>query len=213
MIRYLYADQLARFPRLRDTMFRDRAHQFKERLGWEVTVDEDGFERDEYDDLGPLYVIYELPDGTHGGSMRLLPTTGQTMINDHFLHLTDGVRIQSPFLWESTRFCLSQDAGPEVSACLMLASAELIRQGFVEQYVAVFDARMIRIYKMLGAAPTVLGTSGEGRDAISVGIWELTDAVYDRLLARARVTCGESTRWFDQSFGFRNTGIELKQAV
>ena len=54
MIRYLYADQLNTHPKLRDSMFRDRADQFKTRLGWEVSVDEDGFERDQYDDLNPL---------------------------------------------------------------------------------------------------------------------------------------------------------------
>jgi len=57
MLRYLYADQLDEFPQLRDTMFRDRADQFKTRLNWDVSVDENGFERDEYDDLNPLYEI------------------------------------------------------------------------------------------------------------------------------------------------------------
>jgi acyl homoserine lactone synthase len=78
MLRYLYADQLDAFPKLRDSMFRDRADQFSERLGWEVSVDENGFEKDQYDALNPLYVIWEMPDGSHGGSMRFLPTTRRT---------------------------------------------------------------------------------------------------------------------------------------
>ena len=60
MLRYLYGDQLSDHPLLRDTMFRDRAAQFKTRLKWQVDVDENGFERDEYDALNPLYVILEL---------------------------------------------------------------------------------------------------------------------------------------------------------
>ena len=76
MIRYLYADELHNFPKLSQTMFEDRADQFKTRLDWDVLVDERGRERDEYDDLNPLYVIWEQPDGSHGGSMRFLPTTG-----------------------------------------------------------------------------------------------------------------------------------------
>ena len=63
MLRYVYAHDLARFPRLADTMFRDRAEQFHARLGWEVTVDARGWERDDYDALDPLYVIWEAPDG------------------------------------------------------------------------------------------------------------------------------------------------------
>ena len=112
MIRYIYGTDLHKFPKLAEAMFRDRADQFKTRLGWEVSVDESGLERDEYDDENPLYVIWENADGTHGGSMRLLPTVGRTMINDHFIHLTDGVRIQSPLIWECTRFCLARGATP-----------------------------------------------------------------------------------------------------
>ena len=111
MIRYIYGNDLHKFPKLARTMFLDRADQFKTRLGWDVTVDDRGFERDAYDDENPLYVIWENRDGSHGGSMRLLPTVGRTMVNDHFIHLTDGVRIESPLIWECTRFCLSRGAG------------------------------------------------------------------------------------------------------
>ena len=86
MLRYLYADDLHRFPKLADTMFRDRGHQFRDRLNWDVTVGADGHERDTYDALNPLYVIWQGADGRHGGSMRFLPTTGRTMVEDHFLH-------------------------------------------------------------------------------------------------------------------------------
>jgi acyl homoserine lactone synthase len=34
MLRYIYGDSLHHFPHLRDTMFKDRADQFKNRLGW-----------------------------------------------------------------------------------------------------------------------------------------------------------------------------------
>lgn len=76
--------------RLAAEMFRDRADQFKIRLNWEVNVDAHGFERDEYNDLNPLYVIWENADGTHVGSMRFLPTVGRVMVNDHFSHLLGG---------------------------------------------------------------------------------------------------------------------------
>ena len=75
MIRFLYGDSLADHSRLAQSMFRDRAKQFSERLGWEVSVDDAGEERDQYDALNPLYVIWQRPDGLHGGSMRFLPTT------------------------------------------------------------------------------------------------------------------------------------------
>ena len=98
MLRYIYADELNNLPRLAETMFKDRAAQFYARLGWEVEVDAEGSERDSYDNDNPMYIIWERADGTHGGSLRLLPTTGPTMLGDHFLHLTDGVHIQSPLI-------------------------------------------------------------------------------------------------------------------
>jgi acyl homoserine lactone synthase len=125
MLRYIYAEELNQFPKLRDTMFADRAAQFSDRLHWDVKVDENGHERDQYDDLNPLYVIWQRADGSHGGSMRFLPTTGQTMVNDHFSHLTDGVTIQSPLIWECTRFVLAEGAESRIAAALMLGGLEI----------------------------------------------------------------------------------------
>lgn len=201
MLRYVYADQLTDLPQLAETMFRDRAAQFHGRLNWEVTIDETGAERDDYDDLNPLYVIWQQPDGSHGGSLRFLPTTGDTMINDHFLDLTDGVKIMSPFIWECTRFCLSPKADARVSAALMLGGMEVGLGSHLSHSVGVFDARMIRIYRRIGWGPTILGTSGTGRDAISVGLWEFDKTIRPRLLLRAGVSDEVSRDWYDQAFG------------
>ena len=169
MLRYLFADELNQFPLLRDSMFRDRADQFHTRLGWNVQLTEEGEERDQYDVLNPLYVIWEEPDGRHGGSMRFLPTTGRTMINEHFRMLLEDRPLANPKIWECTRFCLARDAAPNVSAALMLGGAE-IGLGFDLSFsVGVFDARMVRIYRRLGWSPMVIGSTGEGRDTISVG--------------------------------------------
>lgn len=200
MLRYLYAADLENFPTLRDTMFRDRANQFRDRLGWEVSVDENGFERDEYDDLNPLYVIWERADGTHGGSMRFLPTTARTMVNDHFTHLTDGVEIRSPLIWECTRFCLAPDADRRVSAGLVLGADEVMRNMCLEHFVGVYDIRMTRIYAMLGIDLTILGTKGEGNEAINVGLLELTPEFRPKVLARAGVTEEQSRAWFRLAF-------------
>ncbi|SHH92263.1 acyl-homoserine-lactone synthase [Marivita hallyeonensis] len=201
MIRYLYADQLTKFPRLARTMFEDRADQFKTRLGWEVEVDAAGQERDIYDTLNPLYVIWERADGTHGGSMRFLPTTGRTMVNEHFLDSTGGVAFQSPFIWECTRFCLSRNTEPGTAAALMLAGGEIMEGFGIKHFVGVFDARMVRIYNRIGAAPEVLGTTGFGRQAISVGLWEFSEAAQRRVARVAGVSLEASRRWFEASFG------------
>ena len=200
MLRYLYASDLADHPKLARTMFRDRADQFKTRLGWDVSVDADGFERDEYDELNPLYVIWERADGSHGGSMRFVPSVGRTMVNDHFAHLAD-TQIASPTIWECTRFCLAADAEPNVSALLMLAGSELMTRFGVTHFVGVFDARMVRIYQRIGASPEVLGSVGEGRDQISVGLWSFTQPALLRLQKRAGVSLAVSQHWARRAFG------------
>ncbi|TKZ22454.1 autoinducer synthase [Shimia litoralis] len=201
MLRYIYGNDLHNYPKLERTMFLDRADQFKTRLGWDVHVDENGEERDEYDALNPLYVIWEKPDGTHGGSMRLLPTTGPCMVNDHFLNLTDGVRISSHLIWECTRFCLSRDTEPRTAAALMLAGGEVMCGFGVKHYVGVFDARMVRIYRMIGSSPEVLGSEGTGRNKISVGLWEFTQEARAAVAERAGLPLETSRMWFELAFG------------
>jgi acyl homoserine lactone synthase len=201
MLRYIYGNDLARVPVLTHTMHRDRAVQFADRLRWAVTVDENGEERDEYDAMNPLYVLWENPDGTHGGSMRFLPTTERTMINDHFSNLLNGERIESPYIWECTRFVLGQQATPRVAAAMMLAGGELMRAFSLTHLLGVFDPRMVRIYSMIGASPEVLGSAGTGRDKISVGLWPFRPEDRARVLRRAQLTSEQSEAWFDLSFG------------
>lgn len=201
MIRYLYADQLISYPKLANSMFRDRANQFRDRLKWDVQVDENGFETDQYDDLNPLYVIWETAEGLHGGSMRFLPTVGRCMVNEHFLDLAESLPIQSPVIWECTRFCLSQKAQPNVAAALMLAGGEIMQNFGVRHFIGVFDARMVRIYRMIGASPDVLGSVGEGRDAISVGLWEFTPEAQAKVASSAGIAPAQSRHWFDHAFG------------
>lgn len=201
MLRYIYGDQLKAHERLAAEMFRDRADQFKVRLNWEVSVDAQGFERDEYDDLNPLYVIWENADGTHGGSMRFLPTVGRVMVNDHFPHLLGRDSISSPTIWECTRFCLSRGANPKVAAALMLAGGEIMEGFGVEHFVGVFDARMVRIYRRIGSSPEVLGQEGEGRTQISVGLWHFAPEAKALVAQKAGLSPEISRLWFDRAFG------------
>ena len=199
MLRYIYGSELYKHPVLANSMFRDRADQFRTRLGWDVTVDDAGAERDAYDCLNPLYVIWETPEGRHGGSMRFLPTTGPAMVNDHFGHLIDGP-VKSPLIWECTRFCLARGAPPHVAAALMLGGGEIMRGFGVEHFVGVFDARMVRIYRMIGSSPEVLGSEGEGRARIAVGLWAFEDEAQQRVAQKAGITPRQSRDWFDAAF-------------
>ena len=73
-----------KYSHLIDKMFRLRAHVFHDRLNWDVNVT-DGKERDRYDDEQPVYIIYCDHQGQEvKGSLRLLRTTGPTLLADIF---------------------------------------------------------------------------------------------------------------------------------
>ncbi len=201
MLRFIRGHLLEHDPELAAQMFRDRAWQFHERQGWEVTVDARGEERDDYDRSDTLYVIWQGADGRHGGSMRLLPTTAPVMVNDHFGHLTGGCPVVDPAIWECTRFCLAPGAPAHVAAALMLGGGEVMTGLGVRRFVGVFDARMIRIYRAIGALPEVLGGEGAGRDRISVGLWSFSPAARLRIARRAGVSPALARHWFERSLG------------
>ncbi|WP_298260622.1 acyl-homoserine-lactone synthase [uncultured Litoreibacter sp.] len=204
MIRYISAVELVTYPKLFDSMLRDRAIQFHQRLNWDVSVDDNGFERDEYDMRNPLYILWETASGEHGGSMRFMPTTAATMVNDHFSDLA-GRKIRDPHIWETTRFCVSPSAqdGGRIAALLMLAGAQFgVGQG-LSHAVGVFDARMIRIYRKLGWLPQILGTQGHGRDAISTGLWAFGATPLRNLSQKAGVSLEVSSHWYTRAFGQR----------
>jgi N-acyl-L-homoserine lactone synthetase len=84
MITVIEPHNAAEFPKLMEEMFKLRARVFRDRLGWNVQV-ADGKERDKYDDEAPVYVIYADDEAREvKGCLRLLPTTGPTVLTDFF---------------------------------------------------------------------------------------------------------------------------------
>lgn len=188
MIHFVYGDALVSRSNLAHSMFLDRAEQFETRLGWEVSVNDLGEERDEYDFLNPLYVIVANTDGQHEASMRLLPTTGKTMVNDHFREITHGALIESPTIWECTRFCTSPNARPHAATKLMAAGGKVMQEYCVDHFVGVFDRKMLPVYRMIGCVPTIVGWSKSDRNKTGVGLWEYDADHYKRLLDGCAMT-------------------------
>lgn len=185
MIKYIFGTDLWQFPELAQSMFKDRTIQFSERLKWDVQVDSKGYERDQYDVLNPVYVIVENEHGRHAGSMRLLPTMGRTMINEHFSKAIDSGPIRCPFTWECTRFCLSPSAGPRTAARLFAGAGRLMQELDITSLVAVFDQFMLRKYRVSGVAPEVLGEGQVAGGTVLTGRWQFSQAQLNDLMSRA----------------------------
>lgn len=210
MIRFIYANELSQSPLLAHTMYKDRAAQFKHRLDWDVTVNEDGYELDQYDELNPLYVIWENANGTHGGSMRVMPTLGRIMTNEHFTHLTDGVTIASPLIWECTRFCLAPGANSKVAAALLVSGLELGLRFGLSQAIGVIYTKTLAIYRRIGWVPDVIGSDGDAKDSISIGVWEMCEKTQKEVCDRNGFTQEQVAEWFDRSF---NAYVEEEQVA
>ena len=185
MINYVTGTDLWLYPDLARTMFVDRATQFSKRLGWPVFVDNQGYERDEYDRINPIYVIVSDNFGHHSGSMRLLPTTGATMINDVFAPALDGGRISDPSVWECTRFCLSPAAGPRTAAKLFASAGRLMHELQVQSLIAVFDRLMLRKYRISGVSPEILGDGNVAGASVMTGRWQFSHAHLSDLMRLA----------------------------
>jgi acyl homoserine lactone synthase len=93
-----------------DEMYRQRTRLFSEKLEWEVSVDDKGREIDEFDHMSPVYLLAICPTTKRlKGSLRLLPTTGPTLLSQAFgATVPDGADVCSPLIWECTRLCVEE---------------------------------------------------------------------------------------------------------
>jgi N-acyl-L-homoserine lactone synthetase len=192
MIKILTRADRAGSPELFDQMFRARAAIFRDRLGWDVEI-RDGWEIDHYDtDEDPIYVVSLDDRGRMTGSLRLLPTTGETMLRNEFSgFFTEPVDVTSPLAWECTRFCVhpqAYDASAEearrVSTDLLIALCDLALHSGIEQIVGLYDNAMPRIYRRIGWSPVPLAHARPEIGALTVGIWDVSPDAIAQMRAR-----------------------------
>jgi acyl homoserine lactone synthase len=197
MIVVLEQHNAHKYPYLIDEMFRLRARIFRDRLNWDVLV-KDGHERDRYDDEQPVYIIYSDDKAREvRGSLRLLPTTGPTLLADVFSDtLPDAVHLSAPTIWECTRFCLDDnilDRGQQseilfTSAVLLEALGNVALRAGVESVIGNFDASMLRLYRRIGCEVEVLGSTLKYGDPVYLGLHPISEAIISRIKARLRKT-------------------------
>ena len=187
MIHFLRGTDLILQPNLAASMFRDRNVQFVERLGWQLQVDQNGFERDEYDDLNPVYVIIENEDGLHDASLRLMPTTGRTMINEYFLGALGGHAIRRTNTWECTRFCISPAADRSLAIELLAATGRLMCELQIAHLVAVYDRQMRIQYRRSNTSPTQLGWVMTPEGPVYAGLWSFSEEKLNNLSCRSQI--------------------------
>jgi N-acyl-L-homoserine lactone synthetase len=139
-------------------MYRLRRRVFKDRLDWAVSVSGD-LELDVYDALNPTYLLVMSGEGNLVGGVRLLATTGPTMLADTFPALLGGQAApHSEKILESSRFCVDTKLASELAEnglnratfILFAAMIEGVRAANAESIVTVTDTRMERILRRAG---------------------------------------------------------------
>ena len=143
---------------LLDQVYRLRAKCFHSRRGWNVSV-KNGQEIDNFDDLNPLYLVSVDGENNVLGSLRLLQTTGPTMLETVFDDvLGKEPPIKSPLVWESTRFCVdtqrcksSSNSGVNhITSELLEALFTIADAAGLDKVVSVYDLYMERILRRSG---------------------------------------------------------------
>jgi len=181
------------YSQLIEKMYRLRAHIFHDRLGWDVQVI-DGKERDKYDDEGPVYII-DTDDRAREvkGSLRLLPTTGPTLLAECFADtLPDAAGLSAPTIWEVTRFCVDDRLIHRgLMDALLLASAEIIAglgdvavSAGIESIVGNFDASMLRLYRRIGCEVEILGSTSRYGRKVYLGLFPISELLVRRVKRR-----------------------------
>jgi len=174
---------------LLDEMHQLRARVFAGRLGWRVKV-EYGRERDEYDTLGPTYILALTDRGAVAGCVRLLPTTGPTMLSQTFSQLLPGGQLRGKStMVESSRFCVETRGGGRGDRFLHHATLTMfagiigwsMSNGF-DKIAAATDVRFERILHRAGWPMTRLGRVELIGETMSVvGILPADQASFDRV--------------------------------
>jgi len=173
MIQLIIPERHNEFARELRAMHQLRYRVFRERLDWNVQTSGD-LELDQFDTLNPHYLLLRQTDGRVAGCVRLLPTTGPTMLRDVFPELLDGRSVPEDLgVWESSRFALdlapptsNGSAGVALETFWLLAA--MIEFGLsrrLTRIVTVTDLRMERILRRAGwtldriGAPRQIGST------------------------------------------------------
>jgi N-acyl-L-homoserine lactone synthetase len=174
---------------LLEQMFRMRARIFHDHLGWDVVVD-DGKERDRYDEQSPVYILYTDDGGrTVKGSLRLLPTTGPTLVADFFSDtLPDAASLMAPTIWECTRFCLDENIWQKnkeeivfASTVLLVALGDLALRAGIESIIGNFDAAALHLWRRIGCEVEILGSTSRYGRLVYLGLHPISETIIGRI--------------------------------
>lgn len=165
------ADHYASNHHYLNQMHQLRAAVFGDRLGWEITVTEQG-ERDQYDDLRPTYILAISTDQKVVGCARLLPASGPTMLERTFPQLLERGSLDAHVaVVESSRFCVDTSlaagrGGRSLHQATLTMFAGIIEWSMANGYSDIVTATDLRFERILNRASWPMCRLG---DPVAIG--------------------------------------------
>lgn len=183
MIALLPGESRTLFPRLTDDMYDLRLSAARERLDRPLGAVNRLAVVDYFDSLDPLYLL-ALDDAERIiGALRLLPTTGVTMLNDAFTAASpQRRRIESPLIWEASRLTLDATENCRAQQQIIdraigeigVALNEIAKAAALTHVIGVFDGGAHRLLSLRGCAGEALAPPGSLDGAkICVALYEV----------------------------------------
>ena len=184
--------------RLLDQFFRLRKSVFCDQLRWDIPASGDQ-ERDQYDAMDPVYLLWCSNDRQQlYGGMRLMSTTGPTLLYDVFRRtFPTAAELSAPGIWEGTRMCVDTDAlqrdHPEIEAgrafgLMLLALCECAMAHGIHTMISNYEPHLKRVYQRAGAEVDELGRAdGFGRRPVCCGAFEVSPRIRDQMRSALHV--------------------------
>lgn len=194
----IQAHEYEKHHKLIEQMFKLRKRVFFDQLHWSVSVIDDQ-EQDDYDELRPVYLLW-VSRNLHVlyGSIRLMPTTGPTLLYDVFRKtFPESLDLSAPDIWEGTRMCIdeiqiSRDH-PEIDtnrafSLMLLALCECALAHGIQTMISNYEPHMRRIYRRAGVDVEELGRAdGYGRLPVCCGAFEVSQLVLNKMRDALRI--------------------------
>lgn len=170
MIDTIYPDDRQSFSMPLIQMYHDRKRVFIDHLGWRLKTPGSWLELDDYDNDAAVYLMArDAADGSHLGSVRLLPTTGAHMMAGVFPDLCPEGLLRGPGVWEISRLVATVQgrAGMRllrVHRMLALALVEFAQLNAIDSYVLVAESQRVPALLSVGwrVTPLCLPTEHQG---------------------------------------------------
>ncbi|MEP3199213.1 MAG: acyl-homoserine-lactone synthase [Lentilitoribacter sp.] len=188
----LQAHEYHKYESLLQQMYRLRKKVFFDQLNWDVPVSGD-IEKDTYDEANPVYLVWCDDDKMKlYGAVRLMPTTGPTLLYDVFRNtFPDLTSFEAPGIWEGTRMCIDQKLilkdHPNIEpgqafSILLLALCEVAIKHGIHTMVSNYEPQMKRVYRRAGIEVNELGRSADyGKYPVCCSTFEVSKQVLEKM--------------------------------